>query len=332
MKLSDRKLKILKAVARENIDKAEPVSSKEVQEKYMPDVSSATIRNELMALEQMGYLSQPHTSAGRVPTALGFRMFIEEILPNISMSKSEVRKLKENITERVNDLEDVVKIAAEAISSATELPSVVFSGITEDAVIRTVKIVKITEQNSLVVVVTDAGVIKDVVIDSSNLNESAYEDASKILSGILENKKIKEVAESEELVAHEFMRFKAIFAMLLNVLQSRKKDMAVEGVSKLLHYSEFHDLQKAKNAVSLIEDRQALAEVLDNGGIEIAIKIGETEGLENCAIVSATIKHGDNKNITAGVIGPMRMDYEKIFKVLKNVGHAISEASEERDK
>lgn len=327
MELSERKKKILKAVIGKNIQTAEPISSKELQEEHLKDISSATIRNELMALEEMGYLFQPHTSSGRVPTAEGFKFFIDELMPNISFTKKDFETIKQNFSEKLIEIEDIVKTTAKAISNATNLPSVVFSGITNEAVIESIKIVKITESTALVVVVTDSGIIKDIAMDTSGMAEEAYNDASKLLTQIFAGKKLGSVEKSEILIKKEFSKFKTIFSMLVQVIEAREKEstVAVEGISNLFKHQEFQDAKKVQSAVALMEDHQKLVKLFDGGGLELQVKVGGNEKLKDCSVVSATYKLLSGQTCTVGVIGPVRMDYPKIVSVLKGLTKVLKE-------
>ena len=172
MDLSERKRRILKALAEEYIKTNEPVSSKDIADRYLNNLSSATIRNELASMEEQGIIEKTHTSSGRVPTTLGYQMFIEEILPMVKPSAKELNKIKERVVNRINNLGSMVEQTAQALSEACGLPSVVLSGITSKAKIESIKIFKITNTQCLVVVVTNEGIIKDIAIDREETSDS----------------------------------------------------------------------------------------------------------------------------------------------------------------
>ena len=332
MKLSERKKKILKAVVQENIKRAEPISSSELKEKYMHDISSATIRNELVALEEMGFLSQPHTSSGRVPTPLAFRMYADELVGKVKPTASELNKIKENFNKKIVDMEDFARSTAKIISSATNYASVVNMKVGDDALIETIKIIKISSSQALVVVVTDVGVIKDIIINTAKgKDEQFFDDASKFLTGIFKEKSIATLS-TDELITEKVEKFKLLFDMVVQVVSNREdesmQDLAVEGTSNLFEYPEYTSPEKAKQALKLFENKKELYPLIKSqDGLEINIKVGgdENSNFENCSLVSATYKVNGKEVGNACVIGPVRMDYEKAIKVLKGVSESLSQ-------
>ena len=160
MNLSERKKNILKAVINETIKTAEPVSSSDLQRDYLSDVSSATIRNELAALEEMGFLSQPHTSSGRLPTVEGYKKYISELMTEQKLSKTEADKIKEQFSGRIKNVSELLENTAKVISDASNYASIVSLGVTDSAQINNVMLVKLDEKQILSVIVTDIGTIK----------------------------------------------------------------------------------------------------------------------------------------------------------------------------
>lgn len=330
--LSERKKKILSAVISENIKRAEPISSKDLQEQYLNDISSATIRNELMALEELGFLSQPHTSSGRVPTTSGFKMYIEELMPSVMLSKKEINNLKQTFKDKARDLEEIVKKAAKAISEATNYTSIVYTGVADAAVIENIKIIKITDTTALVVIITDLGVIKDVVMRvEADTTDQEFKAASKFASEIFAGKTLGSVDEGDYLIKKEMQRYTKIFDMVIEVIEKREKDfqdnLIIEGRNKLFDYPEYSDISKARNTLSVFEDKKALYPLLSSGGdLEIEIKVGGDDDFKDCSVVTATYKINGKSIGKAGVVGPVRMDYAKVISVLKGVNQAIEES------
>lgn len=327
--LSERKKKILEAVVSENIKKAEPISSKELQERFFNEVSSATIRNDLMTLEEMGYLFQPHTSSGRLPTAAGFKKYIEELMPEKELSKIELDELKMNFESKIGGIEELAQVVAKTISKATNYASVVYMGLTAEATIESVKLVKITEDTCLIILVTDLGVIKDLMI---NVPESTTEEdtatASRILTEVLAGAMLSGINEyrAQLLVSAEMDKYRKIFSLVVEAIAERKDKPVVktDGASNLLTQPEYEDLKKARSAMKLFETTEVLTPLIDSGNdLEISIKVGASE-TEDCSVVSASYKV-NGKNIgRAGIVGPVRMDYAKAVSVLKSVNDTIS--------
>ena len=327
MNLSERKKKILSAVVDESIKTAEPVSSKDVQEKYMNEYSPATIRNELMALEEMGFLFQPHTSAGRIPTAEGYRKYVDELMTVKKLSKKEADCLKTTFNSKLSSLEDVLQKAAKTISDATNYASIVYYGIADSAEIENILLLKLTSYQTLVVVVTDLGIIKEET-DSISASEDDLRQASKILTSVFKGKKLQEVEHGSKLLKSELSRYKDIFECIVQIITERDNDyarnMAVSGKDKLLNYPEYQDINTLKKTITLLDHKDILYPLLsDNASsnLEINVKIGGDEnlGITDCSIVTAIYKSKGKTIGSASVVGPVRMDYGKVVSILKNV-------------
>ena len=329
MKLSDRKKKILSAVISENLKSADAVSSKDIQEKYYKDISSATIRNELMSLEELGLLGKAHTSSGRVPTEEGFKAYISELMPEKKLTKKELSLIKESFDGRMTEMESLAKNAAKAISSATNYASIVYFGVLDNAKIESVKIVKITDDSALVVVVTDVGIIKDITMQSSaKITDEDYALASKLLTEALSGKTLAEVQSPDKFVDKIATKYRVMFNMVLSVIEKHGKDSEplIDGTGKLLEQPEYQDISRAKHAISIFENKDTLLPLLkDNNDIEISVKVGADSGLNDCSVVTAEFKINGKSIGHAGVIGPMRMDYAKAISVLKSVSETISD-------
>lgn len=325
MNLSERKKKILSAVIDESIKNASPVSSKDVQEKYLKEVSPATIRNELMALEEMGFLFQPHTSAGRVPTAEGYKKYVEELMPIKKLSKTESDYIKENFNAKLYSMDDLLQNAAKIISDATNYASVVYYGIADSAIVDRIILMKLTNYQTLVVVVTNLGIIKE---ETKNIQASQEEldKASNILTNVFKGKPLIEIENGAELLNNEILRYKDIFDIIIEIITDRdsdhEKNIAVSGKDKLLNYPEYHDIDKLRKTITFLEQKDDLYPLLSNqGDLEISVKIGGEDdfGISDCSIVTATYKSNGTPIGSASVVGPVRMDYGKVVSILKNV-------------
>lgn len=327
--LSERKKKILEAVISENIKKPQAISSKDLHEKYFLDVSSATIRNELMALEEMGYLFQPHTSSGRVPTTQGFKKYISELMPERELTPEEITQLKENFASKINGLEDLAGVVAESLSSITNYASVVYVNNFLPAVIENIKIVRIGETEALVIVVTDLGVIKDLSIDTDpNLTDEDLITAGRFITEVMCGKVITDlnITEIEQEIKSLAHKYKKLFMLVIESITKRnqKPICKVEGASKLLSQPEYTSPEKARNTLKLFENKEVLAPLIETGNdLEISIKVGEDEK-SDCSVVSATYKINGKNVGTAGIVGPVRMDYAKAVSVLKQVNNVIA--------
>ena len=327
--LSERKKKILQAVIDENIKSAEPISSKELQTKYFDSVSSATIRNELMGLEELGYLSHPHTSSGRVPTTTGFKKYIEELMPEKKLTQKEIEKLEETFNEKIDGLEDLVSLTAKSISEATTLASVVYMGVTEDASIQSIKLVKLTDDSCLALIVTDLGVIRDIVIQiPPNVTDEDCMTAGKILTESTHGFSIQELKNGRRLemeVMQSLDNYRLFFDLIIDALKQREEKPVVRygGAANLLSQPEYKSIERAQKAMTIFENKEILTPLIATGNdLEISISVGANED-EDCSVVSATYKINGKNVGRAGVIGPVRMDYAKAVSVLREINQTI---------
>jgi heat-inducible transcriptional repressor len=331
-KLSERKQKILRAVVDEYIKKAVPVSSGEIKAKYFENISSATIRSELSTLEDMGYLVQPHTSAGRVPSPLAYKFYVENFVDKRPLRKQDIEKIDATFSSKFGEIEQIVKTAAKIISDVTNYTSVIVIKNINNVVIKEIKLIGLDEHTALVIIITDGGIIRDKVITVENMLEGNFlTDATLLINKIFCGKKVGELKNADKAVQKELSEFRELFDSVLTLLMSYcecdESKVFMEGESKMLDYPEA-SLESAKNFLSIIDNKKELSDLLEDeaGDIEFSIKIGkeETKGMDKCAIVSAKYTVNGKEIGHAGVIGPERMDYSKVMSVLSYVGQAIN--------
>lgn len=332
MELSERKKKILSAVVETNVKSknAEPVSSKQLQEEYLPKLSSATIRNELNALEEMGYLTHLHTSSGRVPTKEGYEKYINELMHERKLTSKEKETIKSNFANRLLNIRDIIERSAKTISKATNYTSIVYSGPSNKAIIQDIKLYPVSQSTQLVVVVTNEKVINELTNLGTN-SEQELNAAAEILKELFVGKQlsyIKNKSFRNKVVTKELKKYKIVFDRVLEIIEASEdsqKNISIAGKDKLMEYPEFNTVEKFKKAVSVFENTESILPLVKSGNdLEISINVGSDDtGLEDCSIVTVSCNiYGDTK-LTAGVIGPMRMDYPKAISVLKEVAQTI---------
>lgn len=335
MGLSGRKEKILQAVVDSYINTCVPISSAEIKEQHLPALSTATIRNELAALEEMGYLVQPHTSAGRIPTAEAYRLYVERLMPKRKLTRSELKTVKRYFNRKITELDDVLKSTAKVISEITNLTSVAYVQNLDEAVIQSIKIVKLTDTTALVVIVTSLGILKDATLSISPTVDDAYcNTTGEFLTGVLANRKVSEVLKPNHLIKQIKKEYEQVFKTVLKILKSYSheemiSDIVLEGSAKILEQPEYANLQKAKAMLELLDAKEELVPVLQNSDdMNLNIKIGRDneirEGMPECAIVTASYSVNGVNIGQAGVIGPIRMDYPKVISVLDYIGKTIN--------
>lgn len=338
MPLSERKKKILKAVVDGYIESATPVSSKEIQEKHLPDCSSATIRNELSALESMGYLVQPHVSAGRAPSEKAFRLYVDELMEAGPLTETEISVIDNYFTKQIDNIEDVVGNVAKVLSEITNYTSVFIKERVKTEKVEGIKLVQLTQSSALLIIVTDNNVFKDNIIDlPEHLDDKGVDKAQKWLNKLFAGRTLCDIASDKnekQIIADEFSLYRRLYEKVLELLvklsNCADKEVITQGAGKILEYPEYSDPELAKNFIAAIEQKQQLAEMFEDENnnenkAEFSVKIGqEDETLpEGCSVVSARINFNDKIHGSAGVIGPVRMNYKKVVSVLDHISKLL---------
>ncbi len=335
MKLSDRKKKILQLVVDDYINTAQPVSSKSITEKYLTDISSATVRSELAQLEELGYLSQPHTSSGRVPSVEAYKVYVSQLMEKGKLTNKELGFIKNSFAEHTDNLETVVQNAVKVISELTEYTSVGYASPSESDTIVKIDLFRLKPNQALLLILTENTLIKDKYIDiPDNMTDKQITEARNMLSQMLTGKDFAQIIKLEQTVSEEFKGYREIFESVMNAIEEYinnvKPEVIMEGESNIMKHPEYSDTEKMKNFLSVVSSREKIASLLaDNSdNIEINIKIGGEENGEmplDCSMVTATYSASGVKLGTYGVIGPVRMDYQKVVSVLEGVGKILED-------
>ena len=299
--LDNRKKKILQAIVEEYINTAEPVSSGSIAKKYGLDLSSATIRNEMADLEKVGYIEKQHTSSGRVPSAKGYRLYVDELLNDHNISLAEIKYIQSKLIEKVNEIEDLTKIATSTISEITHYTTVAIGPKAQMQAIEEIKFVLLGTRMLMAVILTDTGLIKETI---KPLEQYIFSHMNYSL-GV-----IKPIVNQ------------------LNKTVNEEEKVYLEGANKSFDLPEFKSLEVAKNFINLIDQKEIVADLLNTGfANDINVYIGnenENEKLKDFSIV--TFKHKyKNKDIgTIGIIGPTRMNYSKVISVMKYISKKLN--------
>lgn len=340
--LTDRKKRILHALVDLYITTGQPVSSSDIQSKYLPEVSSATVRAELSALEAMGYIEQPHTSAGRVPLKDAYKFYVESIssFDGNMLTDQETQLIRDRFMHRLGTIQDLSVEAAKIISDVTNYTSFIVEKNSSDILIEEIKLVPLKQGKAVVLIVTDEGMLADKAINIANDVRPEYvETATKVLNKVFQGRNIKDIDQFDlSEIDDELHGFEEILDDVLGILriymsEHSDKNVFVEGALKMLDYPEYNNVEDAKRFLSVISDRERRSEILpsDSGDIEFSVRIGtEDRGVDKCAIITASYKVGDEVH-EAGVIGPERMDYKKVIGVLDYMKKTIASVMETPD-
>ncbi len=335
MGISGRKEKIIQAVVDSYIVSCEPISSAEIKENYLPDLSSATIRNELAALEEMGYLEQPHTSAGRVPTAEAYRLYVDKLMPKRKLSRGELKVINSYFDHKITEIDTILKNTAKVISEITNLTSVAVIPDITGAVVDNIKIVKLTDSSALVIIVTNLGVLKDATVEiASSLSDDYFMIASNFITSAFRGRTIGDILKPEQVIEEIKKEYEKLFKAIIKIIKDYVEnggigDVVLEGSTKILDQPEYANVTKARAMLEMLEAKEQLVPILKAPeNVNLNIKIGKDnemgDGMPECAIVTANYQINGVTIGNAGVIGPIRMDYSKVVSVLDYIGKTLN--------
>ncbi|MBC2579254.1 heat-inducible transcriptional repressor HrcA [Clostridium sp. DJ247] len=329
MEMDERKIRILQAIINDYINTAEPVGSRTIAKKYDLGISSATIRNEMADLEDMGYLEQPHSSAGRRPSNKGYRLYVDRLMQIPNLTVEEQYAIKELIIDSaLFEINKIIRQTTSLLSELTKLTCIVKTPSLNTSYIKHIQLINIDSNNILLVIITGSGIIKNNIIRvGKNVSPDLLVKLSNILNARLRNLNCDQINLEvinnlrKDLEGHEDI-FSAIIPVLYESLSNRNtNEIYTEGAVNMLNYPEFKDIDKAKDFLSLLDNKDKINSLL-NGESSISVKIGTenyTEGAEDCSVVSAVYNLKDKPIGEIGIIGPTRMQYSKVISILSNV-------------
>lgn len=335
--LDDRKVRVLRAIIDDYVSTAEPVGSRTIARKYNLGVSPATIRNEMADLEEMGYLEQPHTSAGRIPSDLGYRYYVDWLMPEVELSAGVVEGIHQAFEQRTREIQALIQQTVKILSNTTSYLAFVLGPRLHSARFHRLSAVRLGSGYALLVLVTDSGFVQTMVtsrpvemddIDlqklfdylSDKLRGVSLEDCSDAATAIL----------NSELSAYRSVMAEAIALLTSMVSQDSEEKVYSGGTSHLLEQPEFRDMDKAKAVLGMLEQDRSMRGLINNVGLEesMFVSIGGETGLHeihDCSLVGTIFSIGGQPAGKMAVLGPRRMDYARVMAVLKCVQTRLSE-------
>ena len=335
MMMDARKFRILQAIIDDYILTAIPVGSRTISKKYEMGLSSATIRNEMSDLEELGYLDQPHVSAGRIPSAKAYRLYVDQLLQRGMIAADETDSVCQYFSNRTHQMEDVISHAAQVLSGLTHYTALVTTPKGAELRIRNLQLVPVSSVSALVVIVTDGGIMRDTVVDvGKDMDADTLYAISRMLTEKLSGHTLSEAQNLLKEIQGGMEENRELLAGIMNFMDTAegkggKPRLALGGASNILNFPEYNDVEKAKNFLSVLETKDQLVKLLeDHSEMAFTVRIGPETGipeLSDCSLVTATYRLGDNTHGTIGVIGPTRMQYGHVFSVLNAIGKQLSE-------
>jgi len=325
--LNDRKKKILQLIIEDYISTAEPVGSRTIARKYDLGISPATIRNEMSDLELLGYLEQPHTSAGRVPSAQAYRFYVDSLIEPGSLTDNDMALINSWYKERRRNIDDIFQSTAKILSRMTQNVSMVLANKDTGAVFRYIKFLPLDSSHAILCIVTDDGNVDNCVVEIPlGMRPEEMDYLAGRISSVLEGKELSEISDELLSALHmDVAEDKVLFTSFLQAIKriSRKQNeqrVFLGGTKQLLNQPEFRDVERVKSLLGILEEEKVVRDLLvagEDSGLKITIGTeNKFTGIQDCSMVQATYRLNGKIVGTMAVLGPTRMEYGKVITVM----------------
>ena len=329
--LGERKLKILHAIIQNYLETGEPVGSRTISKYTDLNLSSATIRNEMADLEELGYILQPHTSAGRIPSDKGYRLYVDMLMEE---KEQELNEMQEQRLDKADKMDQLLKQAARVLAANTNYATMVSTPMNSANKLKFIQLSQVDDEQIIAVIVLGGNVIKNKIInvDEPLGNENLLK-LNMLLNTTLNGMSIEEInlgliaRLKEQAGIHSAVISDVLDAVADAIQLDEDMQIYTSGATNIFKYPELSDKKSAQEIISAFEEKQQLTELVtqtlsqeDNTGIQVYIG-DETpvQTMKDCSVVTATYELGDGMKGTIGIIGPKRMDYEHVLKSLKHL-------------
>ena len=332
MELDERKVTILKAIIKNYMDTGEPVGSRTISKYIDSKWSSATIRHEMSDLEEMGYIIQPHTSAGRIPSDKGYRFYVDQILQEKDSEVTEIQKL---MIQRVDRLELVLKQLAKLLAKDTNYAALISGPQYHRNKLKFIQLSKVDVHKLLIVTVVEGNLIKNSIVNiQEEISDEELLNLNILLNSSLNGLTIEEISlgvisRMKEQAGPHSQVVDLVLNEVADAIKADEEDLQIytSGATNIFKYPELSDNQKASQLLSTLEHTENLQELVDavnenenENGIQVYIgDESPVKGMADCSVVTANYDLGDGIRGTIGIIGPKRMDYRKVLKTLRNL-------------
>ena len=331
MQLDERKTKILQAIIRNYLETGEPVGSRTISKDTDLNLSSATIRNEMADLEEMGYILQPHTSAGRIPSDKGYRFYVDTMMAE---KEREVVEMKDMLVERQDKMETLLKQVAKVLAQNTQYATMISAPSTHRNKVKFVQLSRVDAAHILAVIVVEGNVIKNNILSvDQELDDETLLKLNILLNTHLNGLSIEEInlamisAMKQQAGIHSFLVSSVIDAVAEAIRAEEDLEIYTSGTNNIFRYPELADQERASELINTFEEKNQLGNLVmdtladeENTGIQVYIG-NETpvKSMKDCSVVTATYEIGEGMRGTIGIIGPKRMDYDKVIRTLRTI-------------
>ena len=334
MELTERKKRILRVVIENYIETAEPVGSKTIAESSGLDISSATIRNEMADLEELGYLEQPHTSAGRIPSPKGYRLYVNELMDDYRLSIQETQRINQALHLKMAELDRVIDQAGRIVSQLTQYPAFALSSGMERVTIRRFDLLMVERSAFIIVVMTDTNVVRNRLVRlPSDLSEPQLQLLNTLLNTTFTGLTLEQITPelmrvAQHAAGESYGLISLVVSFAIEVLEELEhRKVHTSGIAHLLEHPEYRSLEKAQTLMSYLSEDADPARFPIPKGDPMSILIGPenvAEALKDTSVVVASYDIGEGMRGVIGVVGPTRMDYAQITARLSYLARGLS--------
>lgn len=329
MQLDERKTKILQAIIRNYLETGEPVGSRTISKYTDLNLSSATIRNEMADLEEMGYILQPHTSAGRIPSDQGYRFYVDSLMKENDKKVVQMQEIQDMLLERQDKMESMLKQVAKVVANNTQYAAMVSSPRALGNKVKFVQLSRVDAGQILAVIVVERNVIKNKILSvTEELSDETLLKLNILLNTNLNGLTIDEIslgmidAMKKQAANYSGIVDEVIDAVAEAIRAEEDLEIYTSGATNIFKYPELADNTKASEILNTFEEKQMLGSLVNEEERGIQVYIGEEtplQGMKDCSVVTATYELGDGMKGTIGIIGPKRMDYDKVVGTLRTL-------------
>lgn len=327
--LDDRKMKIFQTIIKTYLETGEPVGSRTISKYADLNLSSATIRNEMADLEDLGYIVQPHTSAGRIPSDKGYRWYVDMLMDE---KEQEVTEMKEQMLQKADKMDQLLKQAAKVLAANTNYATMISAPTYNRNKLKFIQLSQVDENQIIAVIVMEGNIIKNKIVTvGEELGNETLLKLNMLLNTNLTGMSIEEInlgmiARLKEQAGIHSEVISDVLDAVANVIQVDDLEIYTSGATNIFKYPELSDKQSAQEIISAFEEKQQLASIVtqtladEEKGIQVYIG-NETpvQNMKDCSVVTATYELGEGMQGTIGIVGPKRMDYEHVMKTLKTL-------------
>lgn len=328
--MNERKIKILQAIINDYIATAEPVGSRTIAKKYDLGISSATIRNEMSDLEEMGLIVQPHASAGRIPSDLGYRLYVDRIMQQKELMEDQERFLESVVARNINQIDYLMDETARALSKLTNYTTIISEPALKKTKLKQIRLVPLDSRSVMLVIATEENFIRNQII---SVPQAPDDDTLNIISArinsCLKGHTLEDIDDNtvlllqQELGENRSMLQPILMAVEKTIHSAEKSQIHMSGTKNILGFPEFSDVEKAKDLFQTLEEKNVLVSLLGEApqeGLQILIGNENTiQEMKGCSVIRTSYSLGDNTTGQIGIIGPTRMNYSQVVSVLNGM-------------